>query len=354
MDQIFKMTNQEKIYKAAYENGGEGLLNKPMAYAVYETINQELRKYYRSTEKYHEDITTNSPGNTIRDVSVSGDAVEVVLHSRYSYPIMHNHQYIELIYVYQGECTHFVEKETFIMKEGNLCIMTPTAMHAVSAPSDDAVILNIMMSRKMFNGAFLKMLRGNKILSEFFENVLYDKEVSPYIIFPTKEDKWMHQTMLSMYQERMQKDYLYNESETLYVKQIFIHLIRHYEMMAVVSNPINHTRENHIVALMGYITVNYDHISLKDTAAFFGYNETYLGQILQRYTGKKFCTLINELQMTNAKRLLEETNMSITEIGCEVGCYDASHFTRKFKAMYGASPNAYRKSLKKDERNFTA
>ena len=344
MEQLFKMTNQEKFYKAVYEDGGKELWDRPMVHAVYETINQNIRKYYQPTEKYHENITTNSPGNTIQDVGIDGENVEVVRHPRYSYPIMHNHQYIELIYVYQGECTHFVEKQKFTMKEGDLCIMTPAAMHAISAPDDDALILNIMMSKRMFNSSFLKMLRGDKILLEFFENVLYDKDVSPYIIFPTKDDSEIHEIMRKMYQERKDKDYLYNESETLYVKQIFIHLIRHYEMMAVVSNPMNHTRENHIVALMGYITVNYNHITLKDTAAFFGYNETYLGQMLLRYTGKKFSTLINELQMTNAKRLLEETGLSITEIGGEVGCYDASHFTRKFKAMYGMSPNAYRKN----------
>lgn len=329
-----------------YEDGGKALLTKPMPHAEYEMINQNIRKYYLPIEKYHEQITTNSPGNTIKDVAVSGDFVEIVLHRRYSYPVMHNHEYIELIYVYQGECTHFVEKQEFVMKEGDVCIMTPTAMHAISAPSDEAVILNIMMSKKMFNASFLKILRGGKILCEFFENLLYDKDVSPYIIFPTKEDPWMHEVMRRMYQERMAKDYLYNESETLYVKQVFIHLIRHYEMMAIVSNPINHTRENHIVALMGYITVNYDHISLKETADFFGYNETYLGQMLQRYTGKKFSTLINELQMSNAKKMLDETNLNITEIGAKVGCYDSSHFTRKFKAMYGVTPNAYRKQKK--------
>ena len=46
--------------------------------------------------------------------------------------------------------------------------------------------------------------------------------------------------------------------------------------------------------------------------------------------------------MKNAARLLEETRLSLTEIGEEVGCYDASHFTHKFKNIYGVTPKEYR------------
>lgn len=157
----------------------------------------------------------------------------------------------------------------------------------------------------------------------------------------------MHTVMLNVYKERQNKDYLYNEAETLYIKQIFIHLIRHYEMMAIITNPMNNSQDNHIVSVMGYVLVNYNHITLRDTAAFFGYNETYLGQILQKYTGKKFCALITDLQMSHAKKILEESSLSITAIGGEVGCYDASHFNRKFKSIYEVSPNTYRKQKKK-------
>ena len=234
------------------------------------------------------------------------------------------------------------------MKEGDLCILAPNAMHAISATEDDAVIINIMMSKKMFNTSFLQILRGDQLLSDFFENVLYNRRVSPYIIFPTGDDIWIHQTLLLMYKERINKNYLFHEAEVLYVKQIFIHLIRHYELMAIVSNPMNALPENNIVSVVGYISINYNYITLHDTAEFFGYNETYLGQMLKKYTGKKFTTLLNEVKLKHAKRLLETSAMSITEIGSEVGFYDSSHFTRKFKEAFGITPKVYRSNLKKE------
>lgn len=350
MDQIFQLTKEESIYKEYYEKSGGALLQKPMPYEEYDRLNSEIRKYYLATEKFHEPITTNSLGNTIQDVAILGETVKLVKHSRYSLPVMHNHDYVELIYVYSGGCRHFVESQDFMMREGDLCFMTPAAMHAIAAPSDDAIILNIMMSRKLFTNSFLRILRGDKLLSDFFEKIIHDKDVSPYILFPTGKDPFLHETIERMYQERTNKDYLYNEVETLYVKQIFIHLVRHYEMMAIVSNPINHAKETHLVSLIGYITVNYNHVTLKDTAAFFGYNETYLGKMIQHSTGKNFSTLIRELKMQNAKRMLEESAMSITEIAGEVGCYDSSHLTRNFKMTYGISPNAYRRQFQEQQK----
>lgn len=71
----------------------------------------------------------------------------------------------------------------------------------------------------------------------------------------------------------------------------------------------------------------------------------YLSRMLKCYTGKTFGKIITELQMKHAKELIEEGKMNLTEIGQEVGCFDASHFSRKFKREFGMSPDEYRRSL---------
>lgn len=338
----FPLSEKESAFKAEYENGGQELLKKPMMFEEYKHLSEKQKKNYDQMEGYH----TNTPNGTTRDIAETGDIVEVVRHGRYSYPIMHNHMHVELVYVYSGQCVHYVEEHVIPMKEGDFCILAPSTMHATAVEDDDTIVFNLMMSRQMFDASFLKILKTGKVLSEFLNRILYKKQVSPYVLFQTGEDEWLHQTMLNVYQERKRKDYLYNESVTLYAKQIFIYLIRNYELMAIVSNPIDNSQENNIVALLGYITVNYNHITLKQVSRFFGYNEVYLGQTLQKYTGKSFNTLVTELQVENARRLLKESYMNIAEISSEVGCYDASHLTRKFKKAFGITPNEYRKQVK--------
>lgn len=344
LDIIFQMTQLEKAYKEIYEKDGHALLEQPMTYEQYLQLDEDKKILYREMEKHRSTVFNNMYENTVADIDTKPDLgyVEIVQHSRYSYPILHNHEYIELVYVYSGSCMHFVENQSFEMKRGDLCILAPNAMHAISAYEDDAVLVNIMMSQKLFDASFLKMMQRGTVLPEFFESVLYERKVSPYIIYPTGNDEWMHEIVLHMVKERRKKDYLYNESVSLMVRQMFIHILRNYELMAIVSDPICHMQENRIVALMGYISVNYRSITLAQTADFFGYSRAYMSQILSNYTGKTFTALVNEEKMKNAAKLLRETRLSLTEIGVEVGCYDASHFTHKFKKIYGMTPTEYR------------
>lgn len=346
---IFTLTEFERYCKHEYENGGKKYLEKPMTYSEFENLVGKIGMLYLKNEVFHEEVTTNSPGHTIRDIYVDGEKIDVVLHKRFSYPVLHNHAYIELVYVASGECTHFVENLTFDMKAGDVCILAPDAMHAVSVEDENTIVINILMSKSMFDLSFLKIVKGGHVISRFLEDVLYNKQVSPYILFPTGDDTIIYDLIMNMYQERIKKDYLYNESVILYAKQLFIRLIRQFELMAIVSNPMDNSHENNVVALMGYININYSHVTLKQTAQFFGYNESYLGKMIQRYTGKKFCALVADIQMENAKTLLEETNLSITEVGNEIGCYDTSHFNRKFKAAYGITPFAFRKQRKESD-----
>lgn len=344
LDSVFQLTQQEKALKIFYFKGGQALLAEPMTYEKFTSLDTEEKILYEDMEKYHSTVSSTMYENTIMDIGSQPDSdyVEIVVHRRYSYPVMHNHEYIELVYQYSGSSLHFVEDQTIEMKTGDLFILAPNAMHAVSAAADDAVLVNIMVSQKLFDASFLKMMQRGHTLSCFFESILYDKKSSPYIIYPTGDDQWIHDTVLHMVKERKDKDYLYNESVSLLVRQLFIHILRNYELQAIVSDPINHIQENRIVALMGYITVNYRSITLSSTADFFGYSKAYLSQILSRYTGKTFTTLVNEAKMKNAAKLLLETRLSLTEIGAEVGCYDASHFTHKFKKIYGVTPTEYR------------
>jgi len=60
---------------------------------------------------------------------------------------------------------------------------------------------------------------------------------------------------------------------------------------------------------------------------------------------------LNDLKMQTAKRLLEETNLSIYDIGLELGYYGQNSFIRRFKATCGITPGEFRASLKTKTEN---
>lgn len=340
---IFILDPLEKNFQRIYTTLDSTLFEFPMTYTEYEALSEEIRKLYCIMEQHHRPTGEKNKSTAYNVFSSPNDYVKLIRHPRYSFPLLHNHEYIELVYVYSGTCVHFIENQKFTMTNGDFCILAPNTMHAISAIQEDSIIINIMVSQKLFDESFMSLMHRVPSLAQFFESILYNHSSTPYILYPTGEDLWMHEMIHYIITERKESDYLYNESVSLFVRQLFIHILQNYELSAIVSNPEDHSQDDKIVALLGYITININHITLDMVANFFGYNKAYLSQLIRKYTGKTFTAFLNETRMKKAAKLLVETPLSITEIGLEVGCYDASHFNRKFTQIYHSTPKDYRK-----------
>jgi AraC-like DNA-binding protein len=52
---------------------------------------------------------------------------------------------------------------------------------------------------------------------------------------------------------------------------------------------------------------------------------------------------LNRYRITQAKRLLKETDHTITQIAMDVGFSDSGYFSRVFRRETGMSPEAYRR-----------
>lgn len=126
---------------------------------------------------------------------------------------------------------------------------------------------------------------------------------------------------------------------------MFIWLIRNYEMMAVVPGYSSEGTDRHIVAMLGYIAANYSKVTLRELAEFFSYNESYISRMLKQHTGKNFNEIVSDLKVDHARKLIETTDLSISRISQEVGCFDSSHLSKKFRKRYGLSPKEYREKI---------
>ena len=96
-------------------------------------------------------------------------------------------------------------------------------------------------------------------------------------------------------------------------------------------------------SIKSYIRENYAYnFSLTDLAEIFGYNAKYLGRLFKHRTGTTVNVFCNTLRMEEAKRLLKETEMRITDIALQTGFNNISYFNYVFSQEMGMSPGAYR------------
>ena len=99
-----------------------------------------------------------------------------------------------------------------------------------------------------------------------------------------------------------------------------------------------------MLRVVEYLSNNYkSNPSLSDAAEIAHFNERYFCLKFREYTGKSYKDFLTEIKMTNAKRLIESTELSINEVATESGYSTQSHFNREFKKYYGLSPLQMRK-----------
>ena len=83
----------------------------------------------------------------------------------------------------------------------------------------------------------------------------------------------------------------------------------------------------------------------QDFAAEMFLSKIHLSNTIHLTTGKSPCDFMEEGILTQAQRLLRETDLSIADIAYRFVYNDPGNFTRFFKGMCGMTPKEYRKQL---------
>lgn len=275
------------------------------------------------------------------------DNIAVERHCRYTPPFYHAHSFFEMIYVYKGSCENTVEENKIIMKQGDICIVSPDVGHTIGV-FDDSIIINILIKKTTFNETFFSLLADNNPLSCFFQKILYTNNADNYILFHTEGNEDLKYFLKCLIAEAImkQKDSYSNMLLENMLCIVFGRILRDHMYNAEISSQ-KHTKDSHIVEILQYITDNYKTATLQDVACHYGYAVPYLSKLIKNATGSSYSTFIGDLRYKKACLLLANSDIPLHEI-CELSGYGSiEHFHRTFKRKSGGStPLEYRKEHK--------
>ena len=105
------------------------------------------------------------------------------------------------------------------------------------------------------------------------------------------------------------------------------------------------TEETNLIdTIEKYIEDNYQDPSmgLNKIADEFQISETYFSHMFKEKTGVNFSTYLENIRMSEAARLIKETNISLNELYISVGYNNVNTFRRAFKKTYGVTPSSMR------------
>ena len=156
---------------------------------------------------------------------------------------------------------------------------------------------------------------------------------------------------ISQSQMRFRNRLLINKLE-----ELFIHLLEKHEYDFVTGSALGET-DKKILPVLRYIQEHFRTVTLRETARYFNYSETYLSRFISQYSGSSFSQLVKTTRMRHAAKLLESSAMPIEDIGTECGYEDRSHFHKTFRKEYGVTPKEYRnrqtgKMTEQEKRNI--
>jgi len=85
-------------------------------------------------------------------------------------------------------------------------------------------------------------------------------------------------------------------------------------------------------------------LRVRDMADHFGYNPHYLSHLFAREYGTPLKQVIRSMVMDEAKVLLTDSPMNISQIAYALGYEDSHHFMKSFKRSTGLTPTEYREA----------
>jgi YesN/AraC family two-component response regulator len=249
----------------------------------------------------------------------------------------HYHSHYEIYYQMAGERYYFIKDRTYYVKKGDIVFINMYDLHKTfNAGADcyERVLIN-------FKASYLKSLNYNSTDINLFS--IFNKDINVYSLNMT-EQAFVESLLNKMLQE--------SESSTmgseLYLKISLIELLIFLNRLSLKPQTryLEYPSALHkkISEVAKYISSNYkNNLTLSDLSEVFHVSHFYLSRTFKEVTGFTFIEYLNSTRIKEAQRLLLKTNLTVTEIGENIGFESSTHFGRVFKNITNTSPLQYRK-----------
>ncbi|MBW4080653.1 AraC family transcriptional regulator [Paenibacillus sp. S150] len=257
--------------------------------------------------------------------------------------VRHQHDFLELAYVVEGEGIHMVAGDKMQVAKGDLFVIPPGVSH-VFQPQDlsgsrPLLILNCMLGAELF-----------RLPAELQEQASQEDTVRLTRLHGIKN--WFgykeKNRELALLFSRMQE--IHNSASRESQLQLYallfelVSLILPYAAVPFAQQPQPPEDPLHDVIL--YMVSNFrQRISLKDISRRIAMSSRQFQRLFKLKTGKSYIQMLQEIRMKYSCALLMFTELGIQNIALEVGIGDMKYFYRLFREYSGMTPANYRNKL---------
>lgn len=248
----------------------------------------------------------------------------------------HWHTALEIIVPVENWYDAVMDGKTYRLMPGDILIIPSGELHALKAPETGmryVFLLDISSVTKLHGFASISsMMNGPLFISKASRPHIYDD---------------VYRILLQMRNEYYSK----NEFAELAIFSLLLNLFVKLgsnrldsELLFPSARPYKQKEYvNKFSNVMEYIDAHYmDDFTLEDMASATGFSKYHFSRLFKQYTGYSFCSYICRRRIRVAEELLEQPDLSITEIAMQSGFPSISTFNRAFRQQKNCSPSEYR------------
>lgn len=315
-------------------------------------ITEEEQKILDGVEEVDRDLYTSRGDFTVDSAKMlsEGKLIAVRTHTRFIHFPAHRHNFIEVLYVCQGQLTNVIGGREVVIRKGELLFLNQFTRHEILPVGKDDIAINFMILPEFFDVAYT-MAGNNNVLADFLVNVLrQDEERGEYLHFRVSEVLQIQNLLENMIYSLVTGNGDQNRINQTTMGLIFLYLL---ESVQYVEMRVPNQYENMIsMTTLDYVEQQYRTATLTELCAKLNLPMHVLSKMIKKNTGFNFKELLQRKRLNKAVELMCETDLPVSDIIAAVGYENGSYFHRVFKERYHMTPRAFRIANQKEERVY--
>lgn len=270
-----------------------------------------------------------------------GELIRIRPHTRFIHFPAHSHNYIEIVYMCQGSTHHVINNDHVILNEGDLLFLNLKAVHEIYPAKEEDIAVNFFVLPEFFDVAIKMMDEKDNSLRNYIIGCLTNSQDNiSYLHFKVADVLPVQNLIENLIWSIMNDRQNINNINQVTMGLLLLHLMNYTDKITSESN----YEQDLTLKILQFIEENYREGELGKLAERLNCSIVWLSRMIKNLTGKTYTELIQIKRLNQAAYLLENTGISVADIGYFVGYENLSYFYRIFKKHYGLTPRHFRLS----------